>query len=102
MAKQKKDISSFRAMHDKSVIIPARIRTAFATMIKTDGSEAWEYEGDLSRLAGVGPPDFRDYKELFKDHMVETPPTNGRKSARVVWFADPKVAARVRKDMAQQ
>ena len=92
-----KTVDDFRGAHDRTVIVPRKIRAALATML-AQGRETWEYEGDVIKLAGIASGEVTAYREQFRAHIVVTPPANG-KSARNVWFADVKVAAKVRKTL---
>lgn len=87
-----KTLDELRAVHDKKVIIPNRIRAAIAA-IAVDGPENWRYDEDLRKLAAVSPPDLRDYREEFAEFWVVMPATSGKKTARIVWFGSKKTAA---------
>lgn len=89
-----KTISDFKNLHDRSVIVPRKIKDALAKMF-ADGRENWEYEGDFIKLAGIAGKEITDYREQFKAHIVETPAANGREP-RNVWFADVKAAKKIR------
>lgn len=86
-----KTLADLRAVHDKSVVIPNRIRAAI-TKMALDGPENWLYEVDFMKLANVGVIDMRDFREAFKDFWAEMPATNGKSTARRVWFATKKAA----------
>lgn len=92
--KKSKTVNDFKNAHDRSVIVPRKIKDALAKM-REDGRENWEYEGDFIKLADLSGKEIPDYREMFKGHIVVTPAANG-KSPRNVWFADVKVAAQVR------
>lgn len=89
-----KTVADFRVAHDPSVIVPTKIRAALAAMLK-EGPEHWEYEGDLIKRAGIAAGQITAHREQFAEHIVATPAASGR-SSRNVWFADPKVAKKVR------
>jgi hypothetical protein len=89
--KPTRTLADFRAAHDPDVIYPARIKAALAEML-VEGAEIWEYEQDFLRRAGVSNNYISPYREAFADHIVET----GGKQPKRVWFADPKVAKKVR------
>lgn len=84
-------LSSFKSAHDKNVIIPSKIRAAFATMLK-ESPEAWRYEGEMITLAGISTTEMGAFRSQFEDHIVDT---KGGVKKRV-WFADSKVAAKAR------
>lgn len=85
-------LADLRSLHDRSVLVPNRIRSALALM-NGSGNE-WMYEADFMKLTqpGISPPDLRDYREEFKDFWADMPPTNGKRDARRVWFATKKLA----------
>lgn len=86
-----KTIADLRALHDKNVLIPNRIKAAIAVLAK-DGPENWAYEGDFVKLVvpGISPIDLRDYRDQFSEFWDEMPATNGKRDARKVWFATAK------------
>lgn len=94
MATKAKTLADFRTAHDQNVIIPNKIRTALAAMLK-EGPEQWEYEADFMRRAGIGQVQIGQFRDQFEDHIALTATVHGVKAKRV-WFADPKVAKRVR------
>ena len=87
MNKPKKTINDLRALHDKSVVIPNRIKGALAAL-KASG-DVWAYEADLMALAKppISTTDFARYREGFADYWVEVPAAQGRNATRRVWFA---------------
>lgn len=89
-----KNVASYRAAHDPAVIVPTKIRAALAAMLK-EGPEQWEYESDFIRRAGIAGLQMPQYRDKFADHIVEAPGAHG-KTPRRVWFANAKVAAKVR------
>lgn len=89
--KSGKTLADLRAIHDKAVVVPNKIRAALAKMAQVSWQE-WEYDEDFRKLAGLNPVDLRDYREEFKDFWTELPPTNGKRDARKVWFATKKAA----------
>lgn len=89
-----KTLEDFRSAHDNNIIIPNKIRAALAAMLK-EGAEQWEYEADFQKRAGISQTQIGAYREGFTDHIVEAPGLGGR-TARRVWFADAKVAKKVR------
>lgn len=90
-----KTIADLRALHDRNVVVPNRIKAAIANLAK-EGPENWAYEGDFVKLVvpGISPVDLRDYREQFSDFWAEMPPTNGKRDARKVWFATVKACAK--------
>lgn len=96
-AKSKKDKQAFRDMFDPNVIIPNKIRAAFAALAKEEGPEAWETEVDFLRRAKLNAQAVGPHREAFKAHTVEGKNTN-RKPV-TIWFADPKHAADMRRTL---
>lgn len=89
MTAPKSDLSSFRAVHDPNVTVPAKINSAFEQLRKAEGKEAWRYEGDFMKLARISQTDLGRFRAQFAGHIVET---KGRNAKRV-WFVDKTVAA---------
>ena len=93
-AAKPRTLADFRAAHDKNVIVPNKIRKALEDLKKI-GPEHFEYEAEVIKLSGVSQTDIGVFRDQFAEHIVETPAQHGKSSKRV-WFADPKVAAKVR------
>lgn len=92
MVKQKaRTVADFRAVHDRDVVVPNKIRVGLALLLKT-GQEHWEYEGDFIKLAKISQADMGAYRDQFAAHIVAIPAVSGR-SARRAWFGSAKVAA---------
>lgn len=83
-----KTLADFRAAHDKSFIIPQKIREALKKL-----GDGWEYELDFMRLAGLSVTDLANFREQFEGHIVVA---NGRNPKRV-WFGNERIAAEARK-----
>ena len=86
-----RSIDDFRALHDKNVIVPRKIQAALDEMLK-EGPENWSYEAEFIRRAGISQTDMGLFRDNFAAHIVET----RDKSAKRVWFASAKVAAKLR------
>lgn len=86
-----KNLAAFRAVHDKNVVIPAKIKKALADMLRED-PENWDYEMLLMKRAGVSTTDLAAFRQQFEPHIVET----GGKNPKRVWFASPRVAEKAR------
>jgi hypothetical protein len=91
MATKPKTLADFRAVHDKSVVIPNKIKARLAAMLKI-GPEEHDYESDFLRAAQVSNTDIGTHRQQFERHIVSV----GGKNPKRVWFADPKVAAKAR------
>jgi len=93
MQKPVKNLASFRATHDPDVIIPGKIRAALDSLA-AEGLEAWEYEDDFRKRAGVNPADLARYREKFTAHQLSVRRVShgsgsaGRK--RWVWIGSAK------------
>jgi hypothetical protein len=85
-----KTLADLRAVHDKNVVVPTRIKAALIKMAES-GTE-WEYEGDFVKLTGLGQVDFSRFRDRFADFWAELPSTNGKSSTRRAWFATKKLA----------
>ena len=86
-----KSVDAFRAAHDKSFIVPQRIREGLKKL-----GDGWEYESDFIKLCGLRQTDFARYREPFlDDHCV----TVGGKSVKRCW-AGTKAAAEKMREMA--
>jgi hypothetical protein len=89
MTASKKTIADLRAIHDKSVVIPNRIKGALAAL-KASG-DAWTYETDFIRMAK--PPlssiDISRFRDQFSEYWADMPAVDGKKTARKVWFTTP-------------
>lgn len=83
-----KNLNDFRLLHDKSLIVPAKIKAQLARM----GKDAWEYEADFLRAAGVRPADLTPFREQFEDFTVMTPGKNPKR----VWVGSKAMAEKMR------
>lgn len=89
----RKTVDSFRALHDRNVAIPNKIRAGIDQMRKDGGGEHWEYAIDFARIAGVSLADLNKFADQFTDFTVEAKAEAGSKRhARQVWFATKKAA----------
>ncbi len=91
--KKPNTLADFKAQFDQNVVVPNKIRAAFSAMLK-ESPEAWEYEGDFIKRAGLSQTQIGAYREQFEKHVVVAKSSN--RSDRKVWFADAKVAAKAR------
>lgn len=92
MASKPKTLADFRAVHDKSVVIPNKIRARLAAMLKI-GPEEHDFEVDFLKAAGVATNEIGAYRDQFDAHIVTV---GGTRNPKKVWFADPKVAKKAR------
>jgi hypothetical protein len=82
-----KSLTDFRAAHDKSYIVPNKIRAALKQL-----GDGWEYEMDFMRIAGLSVTDLAAYREPFEKFTVLI----GGRNAKRVWFGSEKAAADAR------
>lgn len=88
------NVASFRAAHNRGVVIPNKIRAALTKMAEDHGPEHWVYESDFIKLAGVSPTDLNGHRDVFSAHIVEAKPIGmgNARAARRAWFATVKAA----------
>lgn len=99
MAKaEPRSVATFKAQHDRNVVIPNKIRTALEKMAKDNGPEHYEYETEFMKLAGVGGSDLAAHRDAFTAHIVEAKPIGlgNSRSTRRAWFATVKAAKAAR------
>lgn len=82
-----RDIDAFRAAHDKSFIVPKRIREGLAAL-----GDSWEYEVEFIKRCQLDTTSFAAYREQFKDFYVEI----GGKSPKRVWSGTKAFANKLR------
>ena len=85
-----KDFESFRAAHDKSFIVPKRIKDGLAAL-----GDSWEYEAEFIKRCGVSQTDFAFYREHFADFYVETSGSTNKRGKRV-WAGTKAFATKLR------
>lgn len=87
-AKIGNDTGAFRAAHDKSFIIPNRIREG----LKKLGNKTWLYEADFIKLCGgISTTDFSRFREGFTEYFFEARTIGG--SPKKVWCGSKEYAA---------
>lgn len=84
-----KSLADFRAEHDKSFIVPKRIRDAIAKL-----GDGWLYEVEFLRLAGLSTTDLATYRDEFAEHTVNV----GGRTPKRVWVGT-KALAQTMRDM---
>lgn len=82
-----KDLETFRSLHDKSFIVPQRIRTGLKLL-----GESWEYEQEFAQRCKLSLADFSRFREQFAEYYVEI----GGKSIRRVWAGSKAFADKLR------
>jgi hypothetical protein len=96
--KNSRDLKSFTAQFDRKEQVYERAHAALAELRK-QGMEAWAESREFHAMAKVGTKDAPLLLEMFAAHIVRVPSMN-RGVAKVVWFADVKVAAKARASAA--
>ncbi len=95
MSKTKaKTVADFKSLHDDDVRLPAKIKEALTTLA-AEGPEAWEYEADFLKRAGVSTTQLATYRGQFEKFFVAVRDSRTKNEKRV-WFGDSKVADKVR------
>lgn len=89
MTNQPKTLSDFRAIHDKSFVIPNKIKEGLTKL----GNDGWEYENDFVKLCGVPVSDFARFREDFAEYYVMV---GGLRSGKRVWAGSKALAEKMR------
>lgn len=84
-----KDVDSFRKLHDKNFKVPRQIKAALDEL-----GDAWEYEGEFMKRAGVSQTDFALFRDQFPDHWFEVRTQN--RNGKRVWCGTVKFANKLR------
>lgn len=85
-----KSLEAFRSAHDKSYIVPNKIRAALSKL-----AESWEYEVDFAKAAGVAITDLALFRDQFEEYVVAMKVTGGSHKKNV-WAGTPAFAAKLR------
>lgn len=80
-------LQDFRAEHDKSFIVPQRIRDALKKL-----GNGWEYEVGFLRLAQLSTTDLAAYRDEFEDYIVIV----GGRNTKRIWAGTKELAAEMR------
>lgn len=86
-ASTRKSLEDFKRAHDKSFIVPSKIRAA----LKGLGPRGWAYEVEFIRLCGLSTTDLAAYRDQFEEHLVLVD------RIKRVWAGSPAFAAELRK-----
>lgn len=81
-------VAEFREKHDKSFIIPKKIRVGLAKL----GSDGWEYEKEFCSLADIGLNDISRFREEFAEHVVVVDKSNNKRA----WAGSKELADELR------
>lgn len=85
-----RNLEDFRAAHDKSFIVPKRIKEGLAKL-----GDSWEYEVEFIKRCQLSTTDFAAHREPFKEFYVET----GGGSPKRVWAGTKAFAAKLREHL---
>lgn len=80
-------VLDFRAEHDKSYIVPKRIRDALQKL-----GNSWEYEVGFLRLAGLSTTDLATYRDEFSEYLVLV----GGRNPKRIWAGTVELAKQLR------
>lgn len=80
-----KSLAEFRASHDKSFIVPQKIKEGLKKL-----GGGWEYELGFLRLAGLSTTDLANYREEFEEYVVLVDRT------KRVWCGSKELAVKLR------
>lgn len=86
-----KSIEEFRAAHDKSFIVPRKIKAAIEKL-----GNGWQSELEFAKLAGLSMTDLGAYRAQFEDFVVVV----ARDGSRRVWAGTKALAAKMREMVA--
>jgi hypothetical protein len=89
----KKTLADLRAIHDRDVVVPNKIKAAIAQLVAS--GDEWAYEHDFMKLLvpNISQTDMGKYRDQFRDFWVDMPSMHGKSGVRRVWFATAKLAA---------
>lgn len=80
-----KSLAEFRASHDKSFIVPQKIREGLKRL-----GGGWDYEVNFLKLAGLSTTDLANHRDAFADHIVLVDRT------KRVWCGTKELASKLR------
>ena len=84
-----KTLADFRAIHDKSTVVPGKIKEGLVKL----GKDGWDYEPEFVKLCGVSVTDFSRFREDFEDYYVIV---GGTRTGKRVWAGSKELAAKMR------
>lgn len=84
-----KSLADFKAAHDKSTIVPGKIKAGLEGL----GKDGWEYEADFVKRCGVSVNDFSRFREQFNDYYVSI---GGDRSGKRAWAGSTALADKMR------
>lgn len=78
-----RNIDQFAESHDRTVIIPKKIKSGLSAL-----GDSWEYESEFIKRCKLSNKDISDYREQFKEHVVDLTADRRRAWAGTKRFAD--------------
>ena len=85
-----RSIQDFRENHDKSYMVPKRIRDAIEKL-----EDSWLYEMEFMKLAGISSTDIGTYRDEFEEFWFSAS-YSGRNSAKRIWCGTKALANKLR------
>lgn len=82
-----KDLEAFRALHDKSYLVPKKITEGLAAL-----GDSWEYEAEFIRRCGLSQTDMGAYRDKFHEFYISVPGKNPKRA----WAGTKKFATALR------
>lgn len=82
-----KSLDEFRAAHDKSFIVPKKIKEGLVTL-----GEGWEYEQDFQKRCGLSQTDFSQHRDGFLDFFFQVTGKNPKR----IWCGTKTLANKLR------
>lgn len=86
--------------YDPDTINRGKIESQFAAMLAI-GPMEWDEEPNFCSNAKISTKAILPYREVYKAHVAIAPARDDR-APKVLWFADPKFAAKFRDKVAKK
>ena len=86
-----RSIDDFRSAHDRSFIVPKKIKEALASL----GADGWAYEGEFMKMAQISTTELGFYREKFEAHVVQLRGANH--NGKRAWAGTKATADKMRK-----
>lgn len=97
----KRSLADLSAVHDRKVVVPNKIKAALTTLAAS--GDDWMYESDFLKLTVpfISNTDIAKYRDQFVEFWDVMKPTDGKSSARRVWFASKVIAAKWKASLSE-
>lgn len=82
-----KDLEAFRAFHDKSFIVPKKIKEGLTKL-----GDSWLYEAEFMKMCMLSQADFAAYRDQFSEFFVDV----GGRNPKRVWAGTKAFATKLR------